>query len=283
MNRSVAFLLPIAAVAIAIISVACGSGGGDGATPTPGGARTIEPGASPDGGTGTTPQPAEPSATPAPSETPEPTATTTPVPTPTAAVLTFNMPDSGNGTKTAGSYGPFGIVYADSVYGVVPGQNRVHATAFVSVGINERPSASAWLSNLFRVPGDGNTPVNVQVSTGVNWQGILAGNGAGGTRAAVTITLSVLDADGRVVASEEVHALEHRESTLTLGGFGDIDRADVDLQVALLPGVHELRLTLTCEAGSGLIGVATHCIYGQSDTYDDGFVAWEPRTILFVP
>jgi hypothetical protein len=99
----------------------------------------------------------------------------------------------------------------------------------------------------------------------------------------VRITLSVLDADDRVIATEEVHALEQRESVLTVGGFGDISRTDVDMQVALVPGVYELRLTLTCEAGSGLIGVATHCVYGPSDTYDDGFVAWEPRTILFVP
>jgi hypothetical protein len=99
----------------------------------------------------------------------------------------------------------------------------------------------------------------------------------------VRITLSVLDADDRVIATEEVHALEQRESVLTVGGFGDISRTDVDMQVALVPGVYELRLTLTCEAGSGLIGAATHCIYGPSDTYDDGFVAWEPRTILFVP
>ncbi len=282
MIRFAALLLLIAAAAIAIVSAGCDSGDGARDTPTPGAARTATA-APPEGGGGTTPPFEEPSATAAPSETPEPTATNTPSATPTPATLTFDMPDSSNGKKTAGSYGPLGIVYADSVYGAVPGQNRLQATAFVNVGINERPSASAWLSNLFRVPGEGNAPVNVQISTSVNWQGILAGNGAGGTRAAVTITLSVLDANDRVVASKEVHALEHREAVLTLGGFDDIDRTDVDIQAALLPGLHELRLTLTCEASSGFIGVATHCIYGPSDTYDDGFVAWEPRTILFVP
>jgi hypothetical protein len=193
------------------------------------------------------------------------------------------MPDSSSGTKTAGSYGPLGIVYADSAIGAIEEQNRLQAVAFVNVGINERPSATAWLFNSFRVPGEGTAPVTAQVSTGVNWQGILAGNGAGGTRAAVTITLSVLSPGGTVVASEEVHALEHLGSVLTLGGFDDISRKDVDMQVALVPGVYELRLTVMCEASSGFIGAATHCIYGPSDLYNDGFVAWEPRTILFVP
>lgn len=277
MNRRAALLLSIAAVAFALVSAGCGSDDGDGDTPTPG----VE--ASLDGGGATTPQPENPGHTPLPGETPEPTETSTPAATPTAATLTFDRSDSGNGSKTAGSYGPLGIVYADSAHAVQIGQNRMQASAYVNVGINERPSASAWQTNLFRVPGEGNTPVNVQISTGVNWQGVLAGNGAGGTRAAVTITLGVLDVDDRVVASEVVHALEHREAALTLGGFDDIGRADVDMQVALLPGRYELRLTLTCEASSGFIGAVTHCVYGVSDVYTAGFVAWEPRTILFVP
>jgi hypothetical protein len=265
--------------------VGCGSGDGDGDSnagevQSPGVVSTAGGGDPSDGGASTATEEAGPSVTPELSATEEPTVAPA---TATPAELTFTTPQSGNGTKTAGSFGPFGIVYADSTFGVVLAQNRAQATAYVNVGINERPSASAWLVNLFRVPGEGTTPITVQISTGVNWQGILAGNGAGGTRAAVNISLSVLDGS-RVVATEEVHSIEHRESVLTLGGFDDIDRADVDMQLALIPGrLYELRLTLTCEASSGFIGAATHCIYGPSDTYDAGFVAWEPRTILFVP
>jgi hypothetical protein len=281
MNRPAALFLVTVAVAIAVMAVGCGSGDGDDGTPTSGTSRTVEAGGSPDGGAGTPPE--APSATPiGPSETPEPTSTTEPTATPTVAEVTFDRPDASGGTKTDASMGPLGIVYADSAYGALVGQNRAQASAWVNVGINERPSASAWLSNNFRVPGDGTTPVSVQISTGANWQGVLAGNGAGGTFAAVTITLSVLNGS-TVVASEEVHSLEQREAALTVGGFGDIDRADVDMQVALAPGVYELRLTVTCNAGSGLLGAATHCIYGPSEVYDDGFVAWETRTILFGP
>jgi len=285
MIRPVSLLLSIAAALIAVSAAGCGGGGDEAAGGTPtADTRTADTGTSPGSEPSVPPGESGPSATPVPSDTPEPTETSTPTATPTVAAVTFTSPDSSNGTKTAGSFGLFGIVYADSSYGSVPGQNRAQVTAYVNVGINERPSASAWLSNLFRVPGEGTTPITAQISTGVNWQGVLAGNGAGGTRAAVSITLSVLDEDDRVIASEEVHSLEQRESVLTLGGFGDIDRADVDMSVALVPGrLYELRLTVTCEASSGFIGVATHCIYGPSDTYDDGFVAWEPRTILFVP
>ena len=285
MIRPVSLLLSIAAALIALSAAGCGAGDDEATGGTPmADARTADTGTSPGSEPSVPPDESGPSATPAPSETPEPTETSTPTATPTVAALTFTSPDSGNGSKTDGSFGPFGIVYADSTYGVVVNQNRAQASAYVNVGINERPSASAWLANLFRVPGEGTTPITAQISTGVNWQGVLAGNGAGGTRAAVTITLSVLDEDDRVIASEEVHFLELRESVLTLGGFDDIDRTDVDMEVALVPGrLYELRLTLTCEASSGLIRVATHCIYGPSDTYDPGFVAWEPRTILFVP
>ena len=286
MSRPASLFLSIAAALILVSAAGCRTGSDEAAGGTPtAGATTGEAGASPGSEPSVPPQEQGPSATPAPSDTPAPSETPEPTATSTPSVseLTFDSPDSSNGTKTAGSFGLFGIVYADSSYGAVPGQNRLQVTAYVNVGISERPSASAWLANLFRVPGEGTTPITAQISTGVNWQGVLAGNGAGGTRAAVSITLSVLDEDDRVIASEEVHSLEQRESVLTLGGFGDIDRADVDMSVVLVPGrLYELRLTVTCEASSGFIGVATHCIYGPSDTYDDGFVAWEPRTILFM-
>ena len=281
MHRSMIAACVVCAVGASVVAAGCGSNdeGGEG-TATPGDASTAVADRSP--GAGATRE-TGPEVTPATGDTPEAGATAVATATPAVKELTFDRPDSGDGTKTDGSYGPLGIVYADSSAGVVLQQNRAQATAFVNVGINERPSASAWLVNLFRAPGEGAEPITAQISTGVNWQGILAGNGAGGTRAAVTISLSVLDGD-RVVATEQVHALEHREAVLTIGGFDDIDRADVDMEVALVPGrVYQLRLTVTCDASSGIIGAATHCIYGPSDAYDDGFVAWEPRTILFVP
>lgn len=280
MNRPLAAILAPAIILLAVIGASCGgdSDRDDDSTPTAvGTARSgaPPPQATSGGGATNTAAPNTPAPTPEPTTPPE-------TPTPEDTSLRFETPDAGNGSKSGTSQGPLGAVYADAAFGVLLPQNRAQASAFINLGINERPSASAWLTNNFRVPGDGTTPVTTQISTGVNWQGVLAGNGLGGTRAAVTISLSVVS-NGNVIASEEVHSLEHRESALTLGGFDDIDRADVDMQVALVPGVYELRLTVTCDASSGLLGAATHCVYGPSEVYDDGFVAWEPRTIIFVP
>jgi hypothetical protein len=205
------------------------------------------------------------------------------VATPTPAELTFDRADSGGGDHSAPSNGPFGIVYAQSDAGWSAPDDRLEVWSIVNVGINERPSATSWLTNNFRAPGEGSTPITANVSSGVSWKGILAGTGAAGTGAVFTMTLSVLE-NGRVIATEPVHSMEQRESALTVGGFDDIGRGDVDLQVAVVPGrLYELRLTASCESYSGLIGVAAHCIYGPSDLYDPGYIEWETRTILFSP
>lgn len=266
-----------AAVALSLTLAACGNDDSDNGDATVVSTATVAA-----DGTTTPAPPGEPTATPEAANTPAPSATTPPEPSPTPATLSFTTADAGGGSNTPRSAGPLGIVYADSSFSTAPGSNRAFATAFVNIGIMERPSATAWIQNNFRVPGDGTAAVDAQISASVSWQGVLAGNGAGGTRAAVTITLSVVDGD-RTIASETVHSEEQRESLLTVGGFDDVGTANADLQVALVPGVYSLRLSVTCEAGSGLIGAATHCIFGPSDTYDDGFVEWDERTILFSP
>jgi hypothetical protein len=204
------------------------------------------------------------------------------VPTATPAELTFTAPDASNGKNTPCSCGPLGIVYADSTFSVEPSANRVQASAWVNIGINEHPSASAWLSNNFRAPGEGSA-VTAQVSSDVSWKGVIAGNGAGGTGAAVTITLAVLDGE-RTIGSAVVHTKEQREGALTIGGADDIGSDSANFLVVLVPGrVYTLRLTVTCEAFSGLIGAATHCVFGAGSVYDAGYVEWGTRSILFAP
>jgi hypothetical protein len=54
--------------------------------------------------------------------------------------------------------------------------------------------------------------------------------------------------------------------------------------LTVIPGhVYELRLTATCRAFSGLLGVATHYAFGPTDLYEPGYVEWETRSILFSP
>jgi hypothetical protein len=274
-------LLTLAGIlAIAVAGFACGSDDGDGAATPTAGADRGTPVASRAAAT-STPQAPEATATPVPTDTAEATATATS--TPEALEYNFTTPEASGGSNTPRSAGPLGIVYADAVYGGAPNENRLMASAWVNAGINERPSASAWLANNFRALGDGGS-VNAHVSTDVSWRGVLAGNGAAGTGASVTIRLELVGDDNRVVASEVVHTLEVRESALSIGGRDDVGNESVDMQAILVPGqLYVLRLTVTCEAYSGLLGVATHCIFGEGEVYDDGYVQWGPRTILFAP
>lgn len=282
MNRLLATACAAALLVSAGTAIACGSGDDDeDAALAESGQQTTAAGAPSGGGQPSGPGGGLSTSTPAPP--PEPTSTTTPIATPTVAQIIFDVAGTGSGESTPDSTGLFGVVYAAADWGTDPGRNRAQVAAYINIGINERPSSSAWIQNTFRTPGEGMSPITAQISTGVSWKGVLAGNGAGGTRAAVSINLSVLES-GTVIATQPVHSLEQRESVLTLGGFDDIDRADVNMQVALIPNrVYELRLTVQCDASSGLIGAVTHCVYGASDVYDEGYVEWEPRTILFVP
>jgi hypothetical protein len=204
------------------------------------------------------------------------------VPEPTPAELIFTEPDAADGSASPRSTGPLGVLYASAEVGADLGANQLEASASVNIGINERPTATAWTWNLFRAPGEG-PAVTAQVSSAVNWKGVLAGNGAAGTGAAVTIRLAVLEGN-RTIASTVVHTLERRESALSAGGADDVGSESADLQAVLVPGrLYELRLSVTCEAYSGLLGVVTHCIFGPSDVYEDGYVHWGERRILFVP
>ncbi|MBI5289548.1 MAG: hypothetical protein HY873_11315 [Chloroflexi bacterium] len=285
------------ALLFVVVAGACGSGDDD-AQPTStsrpaGTAASRSPGSTAAAGTrtpgetatpeSTAPPAGSPSATHTATFTPTPTPSPSPTASPTPAALTFEQPDGWDGTMSPPSTGPFGAVYAQSNIGYyIATPNRLHVWAAVNVGVNERPAATAWLYNRFTAPGEGAAPVTARISTGANWKGVLAGNGAAGTRAGVTITLSVLE-DGKVLATKPVHALEQRESVLTVGGFRDAGRKDVEMEVSLLPGhEYELRLTATCEAVSGAIGVATSCVYGAKATLTDGYVDWGLRTIVFV-
>ena len=269
MRLRVVASLAILTTVVMQAAVACGGSSAASRTATTG----------PGLGDGTAASPA--SATARPRATPESSPTARPTATPTPAELTFSAPDGGSSASTAPSTGPLGIKYAEAAGGYDAAKNRIQAWAKVNVGVNEHPSASAWLYNDFVAPGTGSTPVTAQISTTVTWKGVLAGNGAAGTGASVNIVLSVLDA-GVTKGSTEVHTLEQREKALTVGGFDDISSAPVSLQLLVVPGrTYELRLTLTCQASSGLIGAATYCAYGPSDLYQEGYVDWGERSVLF--
>lgn len=259
------------AILLAVLAIACGGSNDDETDPTPGNA---------DGSAPSTAAQERPGSTTAPAATPT-TAPPTVGPAPTPAEIVFSRAQGGNGTSSGRSTGLLGIVFADSGWNALPNNNRAQAFAFVTAGISEAPAASGWISNDFTAPETGGDSVTAQISADVRWQGVLAGNGLGGTLAAVNITLAVIE-DGRAIASHVVHSNEIRESGLTLGGFDDVGSTGADFTANLVPGRrYHIQLRVDCEARSGFIAGITHCIFGPSDTYDEGFVEWTSLSILF--
>ena len=229
--------------------------------------------------------PAVPTHTPTPTATFTSTATPTVTPTPTPAVRTFTHADSGGGKASGPHKGLFGTVtYSDGQYGYDTAKRQVQVGANVNVGINETPYAAGWVENYFGVPNLGSGTTRAHVSAAVNWKGVFAGNGIGGTKAAVNITMKVIDSDsGSTIATKEVHSKEVQESVLTLGGFDDVGDATVDFNADLVAGKsYAIRLEATCEARSGVLSGSTFCVFGKNDAFAEGYIRWSQLSITFV-
>ncbi len=267
--------------ALALTLAACGGSSNSGSS-----SPTIAP---TDAAGASTPTSAPPTSTPAPptaTSTPEPpTSTPTPEPptaTPTPAVKTFSTADSGGGTASGKHSGVLGIVFSDGEFGYDASKNQVQVYAFINVGSGETPSATGYVENAFRAPTIGSGIVHAHVSGAVTWKGVLAGAGVGGTKAAVSIELKVLDSNGKTVATKEVHSKELAENVLTVGGFDDDGSDTADFVADVVPGnSYQVRLEATCEARSGLISGSTHCVFGPSDTYSSGYVRWTELSVTF--
>ncbi len=276
------------ACVVGLLVAACGTTSS--ASPT---ATSADPGGSPVssavGGSASTPQP--PTETPLPptaTPTPTPTATSTPTATatPTPAVQEFTAASDGDGNASGKHTGLFGTVtWSDGGFTYDVSKRQVQVFANINVGINETPYATGWVQNYFVAPALGAATTRGHVSAAVNWKGVFAGNGIAGTKAAVDITLKVIDQDsGSTLATKEVHSKEIQESALTLGGFDDVGNATVDFNADLVPGKqYMIRLEASCEARSGLLAASTWCAFSKSDTFDEGYVRWSQLSIIFSP
>lgn len=227
-----------------------------------------------------------PTPTPAETQTPTitPTATPTRTSTPAPVEIDMNLPSSGDGRVSGRNTGFLGIILADADYSYNTGNGRLQVSAWIpTAGSLEEPSATGWLDRPFTVPSSLGSNVEAQVSGEVDWSGVLAGNGAAGAGADVTIVIKLLEGS-RVIAQTEVHSKEVRESALSVGGLTDAGRASPSLSGNVIGGRgYVLRLQATCNATSGLISTTTHCVFGQSDFYADGFVHWGGFTVLLLP
>ncbi|TAK57387.1 MAG: hypothetical protein EPO22_12355 [Dehalococcoidia bacterium] len=164
-------------------------------------------------------------------------------------------------------------------------KRQVQVGTNINVGINETPYATGWVQNYFVAPDLGGATTRAHVSAAVNWKGVFAGNGVLGTKAAVDITLKVIDeVSGSTLATREVHSKEIQESALTIGGFDDVGDATADFNADLVPGKqYMIRMEASCEARSGVLAASTWCVFGKSDAFDEGYVRWSELSITFSP
>jgi hypothetical protein len=199
-------------------------------------------------------------------------------PTPTRpANLTFSRPDGGSGSKQ--DHEPFSRAqwgWSES------GENggAVWAGATINLGSFEHPRASAYIYNSFRAASS-----SAVISGDLVWRGRFIQAGVLGTRAASSVVLEVRDSNGRVIAREVVHEREVGEALISGGTVTANGSRAVALNVALTPGAtYQIRLTLTCEAESGLLAAATSCAYIDTDIpggVADGYVAWRRLEVLW--
>lgn len=234
--------------------------------------------------TESTPTPTQPTATPTPTFTPTATATTTATPTPAPVEVNLDTPSSGGGSVSGQHTGVLGVVLADANYGYSTGNGRLQVSAWIpTAGILEEPRATGWLERPFSVPSTLGPNVEFQASGDVDWRGVLAGNGVAGAGAEVSIVLKLLDGS-RVIAQTAVHSKEVRESALSVGGLTDASNASPSLSATLVGGQsYSLRLEASCNATSGVVSASTHCIFGPSNFYPDGYVHWGGFTVVLIP
>jgi hypothetical protein len=233
---------------------------------------------------------AEPTTQPPPTGTatrvPTPTVTATPQATPAPTPVTISMPkpSSGDSSVSGEHKGLLGIVFAAAISRADASSGRIHVSAVIpTAGSGEHPTATGRLDRPFTVPAALGTRVQVQASGSVAWSGTLAGNGVAGAGADIEVVLKLMDGS-RVVTQAAVHSKEVRESAMSVGGLRDTGSGTPTLSAAVPGGRgYTLRLEAQCSATSGAISASTHCVFGPSDVYPDGYVEWRNFSVQLTP
>lgn len=222
-----------------------------------------------------TPSPSPTSSTSTPTTTPTRTATPTPTP---LRDLAFQRPDGGSGSTVENE--PFSQAHWAYAWDPVARGGEVQAWALVNFGSFEHPRATSYVYNDFRAAAR-----NARVLANITWNGRFIQAGVFGARAASTITLQVLDASSRVIATELVHDREVGDTLVSGGTINDTGQRSVVLNAGLTPGAtYRVRLLLTCEAESGLLAAVAACTYSDSTISGsafNGYVRWTQLDVLW--
>ena len=174
---------------------------------------------------------------------------------PTPTVTTLARADRGWSTSS-GSNGITSSVHSRSPVA----STKMEAIANINVGVFEHPVVTAYLENT--VAG---TPGSYRVETTYNWKGSIAGNGLAGAGARVELTMQILHPNGTLIASQDIHEKEVRESAFQIGGIIDEGSKRMVMDFTLPNGAtsFRIRFVMRCEAWSGLFGGITQCHFGD--------------------
>jgi len=166
-----------------------------------------------------------------------------------------------SGWKTSSGTNLVSTVTAQSP---VPGYAaRMGGIANIWIGVFEHPVSTTYLQNTH----SGN-PGDYRVESTYNWKGSIAGNGIAGAGARVEMIMQILDLNGNLITSYDIHEKEVRESALQVGGIIDQGSRQIVVDFTLPQGRtgFNIRFLMRCEAWSGFFGAISQCNFGNTST-----------------
>ncbi len=149
------------------------------------------------------------------------------------------------------------------------GGQRAEAWTALGVGVlNNTVDSYAQLQYDFEMSGMDPTPLDATVSMAVEWRGIFYGAGVLGTEASVNIVADLVNGSGQVTGSALV-TNEKLASTsikgISVGGNPITGSKTVTFKAVVIRGqAHSIRLRVTCESKTGLVGADVGCDFAGS-------------------
>jgi len=146
---------------------------------------------------------------------------------------------------------------------------RVEAAAILSVAaINNDVTSFATLLTNFTVTAGNETVLDATVSANVDWDGVLFGAGILGAGASVKIEMFLVDETAGVIKGQTVVMSKSQDSTglkgIDVGGTRVTGSREVSFTGSVVRGHdHSIKLKLTCQAESGLVGLDVGCIFAN--------------------
>lgn len=168
--------------------------------------------------------------------------------------------------------------------------NRMEAFAFIFAGLANRSIegrvTQAMEFDVSSGAGDGNV-LDATVSGKVKWQGVLFGAGILGAETSFRIEAFLVDETAGVTKGQTVVVTKKQESTgikgVDVGGTRVSGNKSFSFPATVVRGHrHSIRLKLTCEVETGIIGGELGCLFTNDTDWDfpaDKHVKWNELSL----